>query len=137
MADTRHVENLNVSHEDSVGLKMFVLQMRKIYGSNLTVYQCKVHDYLEMYLGLSDDGVAKISMIKVSEEEDIRIAAKEINQKVKDFQKSYSAKDKQDYLAMCALMYGVESIANKKISASIDREIDDEITKFEDFLKKF
>lgn len=75
--------------------------------------------------------------IKVSEEEDIRIAAKEINQKVKDFQKSYSAKDKQDYLAMCALMYGVESIANKKISASIDHEIDDEITKFEDFLKKF
>lgn len=75
--------------------------------------------------------------IKVSEEEDIRIAAKEINQKVKDFQKSYSAKDKQDYLAMCALMYGVESITNKKISASIDREIDDEITKFEDFLKKF
>ncbi|MFT4643776.1 MAG: cell division protein ZapA (FtsZ GTPase activity inhibitor) [Planctomycetota bacterium] len=75
--------------------------------------------------------------IKVSEEEDIRIAAKEINQKVKDFQKSYSAKDKQDYLAMCALMYGVESITNKKLSASIDLEIDDELTKFEDFLKKF
>lgn len=74
--------------------------------------------------------------IKISEEEDIRIAAKEINQKVKDFQKSYSAKDKQDYLAMCALMYGVESITNKKQTASIDQEIDDEITKFEEFLKK-
>ena len=75
--------------------------------------------------------------IKISEEEDIRIAAKEINQKVKDFQKSYSAKDKQDYLAMCSLMYGVESVTNKKLSASVDLEIDDETTKFEDFLKKF
>ncbi len=74
--------------------------------------------------------------IKISEEEDIRIAAKEINQKVKDFQKSYSAKDKQDYLAMCALMYGVESIVSKKNTISIDTEIDDEITKFEKFLKK-
>ncbi len=75
--------------------------------------------------------------IKVSEEEDIRIAAKEINQKVKDFQKSYSAKDKQDYLAMCSLMYAVESITNSKQTASLDRDIDDELTKFEKMLEQF
>jgi len=74
--------------------------------------------------------------IKVSEEEDIRIAAKEINQKVKDFQKSYSAKDKQDYLAMCSLMYAVESITNSKQSASFDKDIDDELTKFEKMIEQ-
>jgi len=75
--------------------------------------------------------------IKVSEEEDIRLAAKEINKKVKDFQQSYSAKDKQDYLAMCALMVSVENIVSKKNSSSIDNDIDDEITKFEKFLESF
>lgn len=75
--------------------------------------------------------------IKLSEEEDIRIAAKEINQKVKDFQQSYSAKDKQDYLAMCALMYAVESIASKKSTTTIDHNINDEILKFEKLLNKF
>ena len=75
--------------------------------------------------------------IKQSEEEDIRIAAKEINQKVKDFQQSYSAKDKQDYLAMCALMYAVESITSKKTSSLVDSGINDEISKFEEFLKQF
>lgn len=75
--------------------------------------------------------------IKQSEEEDIRIAAKEINQKVKDFQQSYSAKDKQDYLAMCALMFAVENMASKKTSGTIDRSIHDEILKFEDLVKKF
>ena len=75
--------------------------------------------------------------IKKSEEEDIRIAAKEINQKVKDFQQSYSAKDKQDYLAMCALMIAVENITSKKSSGTTERNINDEILKFEDLLKKF
>ena len=75
--------------------------------------------------------------IKQSEEEDIRRAAKEINQKVKDFQQSYSAKDKQDYLAMCALMYAVESLAAKNNSTSVNQDVQDEISKFEDFLKKF
>jgi len=75
--------------------------------------------------------------IKVSEEEDIRIAAKEINQKVKDFQKSYSAKDKQDYLAMCALMIAVEGMVAKRQNMIIDHDVDEEISKFEKFISKF
>ena len=75
--------------------------------------------------------------IKVSEEEDIRIAAKDINRRVKDFQNIYTAKDKQDYLAMCALFISVESIVNKRIVDTVDHEIDDELSKFEDFLKQF
>lgn len=53
--------------------------------------------------------------IKKSEEEGVRKAAKDINDKVKQFQQVYAAKDKQDYLAMSALMYAVQNndIQNK------------------------
>lgn len=47
--------------------------------------------------------------IKPEEEERVRNAAKEINNRVKQFQNQYAAKDKQDYLAMSALMYAVEA----------------------------
>jgi cell division protein ZapA len=46
--------------------------------------------------------------VKPEEEEGIRKAAKRLNERVKEFQNSYEAKDKQDYLAMCALHYAVD-----------------------------
>ena len=46
--------------------------------------------------------------INPSEEEKVRRAAKEVNNKVKSFQSTYEAKDKQDYLAMAALLFAVE-----------------------------
>jgi len=46
--------------------------------------------------------------INPSEEEKVRRAAKEVNDKVKSFQSTYEAKDKQDYLAMAALLFAVE-----------------------------
>ncbi len=65
--------------------------------------------------------------IKPAEEEMVRNAAKELNRKIKDLKDQYAAKDKQDYLAMCALMYAVESHgARDKV------DIDD--TSFEDLL---
>lgn len=50
--------------------------------------------------------------IRREEEQMVRKVAKEINEKVKQFQNRYAAKDKQDYLAMCALMLGVEKASN-------------------------
>lgn len=58
--------------------------------------------------------------IKKSEEEGVRKAAKEINEKVKQFQQVYAAKDKQDYLAMSALMYAVQNIDSQN-KAKLDR----------------
>lgn len=52
--------------------------------------------------------------IKPEEEEIVRRAARRVNEKVQEFQEQYSAKDKQDYLAMCALMSEVELLANKE-----------------------
>ena len=57
--------------------------------------------------------------IKPSEEEIVRRAAKRVNEKVQEFQEQYAAKDKQDYLAMCALMSEVEVLAGKE-SAYLD-----------------
>jgi cell division protein ZapA len=67
--------------------------------------------------------------IKKAEEEDVRNAAREINEKVKQFQQVYAAKDKQDYLAMSALMYAVQHIENQ-------RKTEDSTSNFEEELKK-
>ncbi len=55
--------------------------------------------------------------VKPEEEERVRNAARDINNKVKQFQTQYSGKDKQDFLAMSALMYAVEaaSFHNKTV----------------------
>lgn len=51
--------------------------------------------------------------VKPHEESSVRQAAKEINEKVKEFQQVYAAKDKQDYLAMSSLMFVVDNIRNR------------------------
>lgn len=73
--------------------------------------------------------------IKKSEEEDVRNAAREINEKVKQFQQVYAAKDKQDYLAMSALMYAVQSIENKRKTENNDADFEDELQNLEQLLK--
>ena len=52
--------------------------------------------------------------IKPEEEEIVRQAAKKLNEKIKDLQQQYSANDKQDYLAMCALMNEVQILSDKQ-----------------------
>lgn len=43
--------------------------------------------------------------INSSQEEGLRIAAKRINDMIKQFEESYAVRDKQDVLAMCALQF--------------------------------
>src|SRR5690625_7731803 len=43
--------------------------------------------------------------IKSDQEVGLRIAAKRINDLIKQFEKSYAVRDKQDVLAMCALQF--------------------------------
>ncbi len=73
--------------------------------------------------------------IKKSEEEDVRNAAREINEKVKQFQQVYAAKDKQDYLAMSALMYAVQSIENKRKTENNFADFEGELQSLEQLLK--
>ncbi len=46
--------------------------------------------------------------IRKGEEAKVERAAAMINDKIKEYQKLYAGKDKQDYLAMCVLMLAVE-----------------------------
>ena len=62
--------------------------------------------------------------IKPEEEEVVRRAAKKVNEKVNELQEQYAAKDKQDYLAMCALMNEVEVLAGSKEKLNLaDRKV--------------
>ncbi len=65
--------------------------------------------------------------IKRSEEEGIRNAAKFVNDKVKEFGNVYAAKDKQDYLAMCALMLAVDALKNEERNFVDDPSVNQDI----------
>lgn len=75
--------------------------------------------------------------IKPSEEELVRKAAKELNNKVKEYQKVYAAKDKQDYLAMTALMYAVDSLGNKSKTTIEDNNFDDKLNELNQLLEAY
>ena len=72
--------------------------------------------------------------IKPEEEEAVRMAAKELNAKVKEFQKVYAAKDKQDYLAMTALMYAVENVSYRSQTLVDDSAISNKLNELEALL---
>ena len=67
-------------------------------------------------------------------EEIVRRAAKKVNEKVQEFQEQYAAKDKQDYLAMCALMSEVEVLANKEKVVISDTTFFDKLREIEELL---
>lgn len=48
--------------------------------------------------------------VKQEEEENIRLAAKEINEMIKEYEQNYAVKDKQDLLAMCALQFASQKL---------------------------
>ena len=51
--------------------------------------------------------------IDPSQEEGLRKAAKKIEAMVKQFEQSYSVRDKQDVLAMCALQFASQNEQNQ------------------------
>lgn len=48
--------------------------------------------------------------VKLEEEEGIRKAVNEINERIKQYEQNYAVKDKQDLLAMCALQFATEAL---------------------------
>ncbi|HET6244991.1 MAG: cell division protein ZapA [Bacteroidetes bacterium] len=49
--------------------------------------------------------------VKENEEENVRKAAKLVEDKIKDFEQNYAVRDRQDLLAMSALQFANESVA--------------------------
>ena len=74
--------------------------------------------------------------VKPSEEEVVRKAAKNISDKVRELQEQYAGKDKQDYLAMCALTLSVENQSVHTMHQQIDSEILNDISRMDALLTK-
>jgi cell division protein ZapA len=61
--------------------------------------------------------------IEKEEEETVRKASKLIDEKVKEYARSYAFKDRQDLLAMVALQYTTSSLNLDKLIADNETEI--------------
>ena len=59
--------------------------------------------------------------IDASQEEGLRKAAKNIEAMIKEFEQSYSVRDKQDVLAMCALQFASQ-LEQKQIEKTEDSQ---------------
>jgi cell division protein ZapA len=68
------------------------------------------------------------------EEEKVRAAAKEINDKVDQFAKNYAFKDKQDLLAMVALLNKVEVLGAGSISQEKEQKIAEKLEQIDQIL---
>ena len=67
--------------------------------------------------------------LKVTAEEEVNIrkAVQVINDNIKEYEASYGMKDKQDYLAMCALQYVTESLKDEDSSNEGDEKLNQKI----------
>ena len=75
----------------------------------------------------------KLTIAK-NEEETVRKAAKLINEKIKDFSKSYAFKDYQDLLAMIALQFTTQFLNLDKQINTKDLKIIEKLTDIDNML---
>ena len=61
--------------------------------------------------------------VKREEEERVRKAAKEINDRIKDYEDNYSGRDKQDLLAMCGLQFATQKLLLEEQVLEEDKNI--------------
>ncbi len=74
--------------------------------------------------------------VKPEEEEMVKNAAQQINQKVNELKNLYTAKDKQDFLAMSALTFAVEAAHLKNKTSSSDTQVQQKINDIAQLLQQ-
>lgn len=74
--------------------------------------------------------------IHAHEEENIRKAATLLNERVKKYEETFSVKDRQDLLAMCALEQGVQLIQKTSELQNKDRQISEKLESLHNILDK-
>jgi len=74
--------------------------------------------------------------IHAHEEENIRKAATLLNERVKKYEETFSVKDRQDLLAMCALEQGVQLIQKTSELQNKDRQISEKLEFLHNILDK-
>ena len=75
--------------------------------------------------------------VKPEEEAVIRKAAKLINEKIRGYQNQYGAKDKQDYMAMCLLMFAVQNQKNESKIIIKDNSFAQRLNELDKILTEF
>jgi cell division protein ZapA len=72
--------------------------------------------------------------IRKGEEQKVEQAVAMVNDKIKEYQKMYAGKDKQDYLAMCVLMLAVEQQSLKYRDTESQQTKSDYLTELDTLL---
>lgn len=73
--------------------------------------------------------------VKNEEEEYIRKAVKKIDLMVREYEKKYAVKDKQDLLAMCALEYSTDKIKLEHDDSQMENQVTDQMKRMEEKIK--
>ncbi|MBC35560.1 MAG: cell division protein ZapA [Bacteroidetes bacterium] len=74
--------------------------------------------------------------IKKEEEEQIRKAAKNINERIKQYSENFAFNDKQDLLAMVSLEYANSSLVYKDSLSSSDQQMKEKLTQLDELLSE-
>ncbi len=75
--------------------------------------------------------------IDPKQEEGLRKAALEIDAMIKQFEQSYSVRDKQDVLAMCALQFASQTEQKTIDKESLNEEVEQKLEAFDQLLKGY
>ena len=68
------------------------------------------------------------------DEEKVQSAVKAVNEKIKEYQNTYSGKDKQDYVAMCLLDFAVEHKNLQSFTNDNSRLLEEKMKELEEVL---
>lgn len=69
--------------------------------------------------------------VQEEEKEEVLKAVKLVNEKIREYQRLYGGKDKQDYLAMVLLLFAVEHMRNAKKIIIEDTDFEKKLSELE------
>ena len=75
--------------------------------------------------------------IEANQEEGLRKAAKNIETMIKQFEQSYSVRDKQDVLAMCALQFASQVEQKSIDKANVNEHVEEKLVALNDLLHSY
>lgn len=74
--------------------------------------------------------------IQPNQEEGLRKAAKKIEDMIKQFERSYSVRDKQDVLAMCALQFASQLEQKKIDNENVNESVRQRLSSLDQLIQK-
>jgi cell division protein ZapA (FtsZ GTPase activity inhibitor) len=75
--------------------------------------------------------------IKREEEESVRKAAKNINERIRSYEENYSVRDKQDLLAMCSLQLATQNLLLESKTVTEDSSLAETLAEMDSFVNDY